>query len=114
MPHLTERRNILLNEAWILVEKAEISGSPGLLNLLGQTFLVKTRQGEISLTSVGSDLDFLEIRQFPPEGKSATFRIDVGLKHAKLRPGPISGSIRIATSDPRFPELTVPVRGEIR
>ncbi len=96
------------------VEMAEISGSPGLLNLLGQTFLVKTRQGEISLTSVGSDLDFLEIRQFAPEGKSATFRIDVGLKHARLRPGPISGSIHVATSDPRFPELTVPVRGEIR
>jgi hypothetical protein len=96
------------------VRIAEIDGRPGLLELLIQTFMVKTHQGEIQIKTVRSDVDFLDIKQSPPEGKANAFRIDVGLVKRLLRRGPISGSIHIATDDPRFPEIAVPVRGEIR
>jgi len=93
---------------------AEISKSPGLLDLLNQTFMVKTRYGEMQLKSVHSDLDFLDIKQSPQEGLASAFRIDVGLVLRLLRPGPIEGSIILATSDPRFSDIRVPVRGELK
>jgi hypothetical protein len=93
---------------------AELTRSPGLLALLTQTFVVKTRHGGIQLKSIVSDLDSLDIKQSPPEGNADALRIDFGLVPRLLRPGPISGSIRIATSDPRFPEIIIPVRGEIK
>jgi len=96
------------------VQMTELNGKPGLLDLLNQTLVIKTRRGEMQIKSIHSDLNFLDIRQSPPQGNAATFRIDVGLAQALLRPGPISGSIRITTSDPDFPEITIPVRGEIR
>jgi hypothetical protein len=96
------------------VQLADFSTGPGQRNLPMETFLVKTRQDEIALTSVSTDLDCLDIKQSPPEGTSGIFRIDVRLQPARLRTGPIAGSIRIRTSDPRFPELSVPVRGEVR
>ncbi len=96
------------------VQLADLSGRPRLLDLLTQTFLVKTRRGDMQLKSVRSDLDFLDIKQSPPEGKAGAFRVDVGLVQQRLRPGPISGVIRIVTDDPRFPKIAVPVRGEIR
>ncbi len=96
------------------IQLAEITGRPGLLDLLSQTFMVKTRQGEMQLKSVLSDLDFLDIKQSPPAGKANAFRIDIGLVQQRLKAGLISGAIRIATNDPRFPEITVPVRGEIK
>jgi hypothetical protein len=96
------------------VRMAEVTGRPTLLDLLTQTFMVKVRQGEMQIKAVRSDLDFLYIKQSPPEGKASAFRVDVGLQLRLLRPGPIQGSIILATSDPRFPEVTVPVRGEIR
>jgi hypothetical protein len=96
------------------VRIAEITGRPGLLDLLTQTFVVKARHGEMQIKAVRSDLDFLDIKQSPPLGKAGAFRIDVGLVPRLLQPGPIQGLIILATSDPSFPEVTVPVRGEIR
>ena len=96
------------------VRIAEITAKPGLLDFLVQTFVVRTRFGEIQIKAVRSDLDFLNIRQSPPEGPASAFQVDVGLVQRLLRPGPILGSVTLSTSDPRFPEITVPVRGEIR
>ena len=53
--------------------------------------------------------------QRSPEGEaSEAFRIDVALIKERLQPGPIGGSIRILTDDKQFPEIVVPVRGEIQ
>jgi len=49
-----------------------------------------------------------------PERPSDRFQIDVRLRPETVRPGKLEGRIRIATSDPRFPELVVPVQGEVR
>jgi hypothetical protein len=45
------------------------------------------------------------------EHSGDAFRIDIPLPKEGLRPGPISGSIRIRTNDERFPELVVSARG---
>jgi hypothetical protein len=48
-----------------------------------------------------------------PTGRGQAFRVDVSLVHEKLKPGPIKGTIRILTDDKEFPELIVPVRGDV-
>jgi hypothetical protein len=64
---------------------------------------------------VTSDIPFVTIRRSPEgEGSSEVFRIDVALMKDRLRPGSISGSLRILTDDKQFPELIVLVRGEIQ
>ena len=75
---------------------------------------MKARNGEMQIKSVHSDLDFLDIRQSPPEGQAGAFRIDVGLSSSASTRTDILGSMPIATSDPHVPEITVPVRGELR
>jgi hypothetical protein len=75
--------------------------------------LVKKRQGDFEIKSVTSDMPFFRIRQ-EPASRSGTFRIDIILDRDKLRPGKMQGSLRIRTDDTEFPELLVPVRGELR
>jgi hypothetical protein len=48
-----------------------------------------------------------------PTTRSDVFRIDVALRSDSIRTGRVDGSIRIRTDDRRFPELIVPVRGEV-
>jgi hypothetical protein len=83
-----------------------------LLPLLTKTFLIKRRAGEMAILEIETDIPFLEIVQDPPE-RSQTFRIDVGLNMDRIVPGTIDGTIRIKTDDTEFPELTLPVRGEV-
>lgn len=91
----------------------DLARAPSTLELLTQTVLIKKREGEFEIKALESDLGFLRISR-SPGGKSGTFRIDVGLDREGLRRGRITGSIRIATSDHAFPELFIPVRGELR
>jgi len=91
----------------------QLKRDPRLLDFLIQTFMVKKRAGELTITSIESDVPFLKIKQ-DPAGKSRVFQIDVGLAMDRIRPGMIDGTIRIRTDDARFPELVVRVRGQIR
>jgi hypothetical protein len=91
----------------------ELDKAPSLVGLLTQTVLIKKRKGEFEITTIRSDLDFLRIAR-SPEGRSDTFRIDVGLERPRLRPGPITGSILVVTSDAAARELLINVRGEVR
>lgn len=92
----------------------DLVAASGFRNLLSQRFLLKTRAAEISITGVSSDLEMLDIRYDPPQGKGTVFQFEVGLNPVHARPGRIAGTIRIATNDPGFPVLSVPVHGEIR
>jgi hypothetical protein len=49
-----------------------------------------------------------------PAGGSQIYKIDVGLVRDRLQAGKFAGSIRVLTSDKEFPELVIPVRGEVR
>jgi hypothetical protein len=93
------------------VDLARLKRNPTLLNLVTQTFLVKRREGDMAITSVESDVPFLEITRDPTE-RSQIFRFDVAPGLDRIEPGRIDGSIRIRTDDPKFPELVIPVRGE--
>ena len=55
----------------------------------------------------------MDIQQDPPE-RGQIFQFDVGLDMDRMVPGKIDGTIIIKTDDPEFPELVIPVRGEIK
>ena len=86
----------------------ELADNPSVLDLLTQSVIVRKRAGNFSITNVTSDIPFVTIRRSPEgEGSSEVFRIDVALMKDRLRPGSISGSLRILTDDKQFPELIV-------
>lgn len=91
----------------------QLRANPERLPLMTNTFLLKRREGEMTITSVETNVPFLDIRQDPPE-RSQTFRFNVDLDLERIVLGKIDGAIRIETDDPDFPELVVPVRGEIK
>lgn len=86
--------------------------TPSMLPFLTQLFLISRREGEMTITSVTTDVPFLDIQQDPPE-RGQIFRFDVGLDMERIVPGKIDGTIIIKTDDPEYPELIVPVRGVI-
>jgi hypothetical protein len=92
---------------------AELTQTPSLVESMTQPLLVKKRQGDFEIKSVTSDLPLFRISQ-EPSGRSGTFRIDVSLDRDKLRLGKVEGLLRIRTDDREFPELLIPVRGELR
>ena len=90
---------------------AQIKNKPEVLDLIKQTLLIKRRDGEMTITSVTTDLPFLEVTH-EPGGRAQAFRLDVGLDPDQLGPGLFKGSVKLKTDDPKFPELTIPVSGE--
>jgi len=86
--------------------------TPGVLDMLGQTILVKKRAGQFRIASVRTDVPALLLTK-APLGSSATFRIEVALSLERLARGTLSGSIWIATDDPKIPEIVIPVHGRI-
>lgn len=95
------------------VNLQKIRNAPALLQLLTQTHTVTHRRGEFAIAGITTDIPFLKIEK-TPAGRSKIFKLDVKLDPEKLVPGRISGAITLQTDDPRFPEITVPVSGEIR
>jgi hypothetical protein len=81
--------------------------------LLTQTFLVKRRQGPFSITDYSTDVQGVVITVSPGRA-DAIHQFDISLAPEKLSLGALNGRIVIKTSDPRFPELVVPVRGHVR
>jgi Protein of unknown function (DUF1573) len=114
--HLLVKTDVYANPEVVdfgTVSLDELARAPSLVDLLTQTTLLKKRAGEFQIKAIASDLDLLRITR-QPEGRSGTFRIDVGLQRQRLRRGPIDGSIRVATDDGAFPEVVIGVRGELR
>jgi hypothetical protein len=77
-----------------------------------ETFLVKRRQGDFNVTSITCADPRVKI-EITPKTPSETFRVDVRLVPSAPGSGKLETSIRIATDDPRFPALVVPVRAEV-
>lgn len=90
----------------------ELTEQPALLQMLTQSLMVKKRAGEFSILAVSYDLEFLSITRSPAD-RSQAFRVDVSVLRERLKPGPIKGTIRIVTDDKEFPELIIPVRGDV-
>jgi hypothetical protein len=83
------------------------------LDVFAQTLLVKRRQGNFEIKNIVSSLPFLRIRQ-EPASKSATYRLDIRLDPNEMPTGRFVGSLRIMTDDVDFPEIVVPVRGNLK
>ena len=84
--------------------------APGVFDLLRQTILVKKRAGEFRIASVRTDVPALLLTTAPLDS-SATFRIEVALSPERLARGTLLGSIWVATDDPKFPEIVIPIHG---
>jgi hypothetical protein len=95
------------------VSAQELRQNPATRELLTQTFLVKKRKGEFEIKKVGSDLEAVEVRRDPPQGKSATYRVDVTLNPRKVKLGKLEGFVEIVTDDRNFPTIRVPVAGTV-
>ena len=86
---------------------------PALRDGLAHVVGIRRRQGAFTITSVGSNIPGLDV-SVSPSRPAETFRMDIKLIPDQVKQGMVSGVIRLGTSDPMFPEITVPVRGEIR
>jgi hypothetical protein len=86
---------------------------PALRDALTQVVGIRRRQGTFAITSVSSNILGLDVR-VSPSRPAETFRMDIKLIPEQVKQGVVSGVIRLGTTDPMFPEIAVPVRGEIR
>jgi hypothetical protein len=91
-----------------------LSRDPARQGMLTETVIVRRRQGPFSIRNVTCDVAGLAIARDPETGTSEAFRIDVRPDVSRLAPGAsLNGTLTILTSDPRFPEIRVPVSGRV-
>jgi hypothetical protein len=95
------------------VDLEQLRRAPALRDALTQVVGIKRRQGAFVITSVETDIPGLDV-VLSPSRPTETFRMDVRLVPAQMERGMVNGAIRLRTNDPIFPEVVVPVRGEIR
>jgi uncharacterized protein DUF1573 len=93
----------------VTMQQATNSHTSGLLT---QTLLVKKRTGDFAITGIETNIPFLSIQK-TPSTRAGTFRLDIGLSTAGLKPGEFHGEIQIKTDAPGFSTVVVPVTGEI-
>ena len=91
----------------------QLRRAPALRDAVTQVLGITRRQGAFAITSVETDIQGLDIT-LSPIGPAETFRMDVSLVADRLERGTINGAIRLRTNDPIFPQVVVPVRGEVR
>ena len=77
-----------------------------------QTFFLKRRGDAFRITAIVCDSNAVDVTQ-SPAGPSNSFQIDVRLRHEVLRRGSLDGKIRVMTTDPRFPEVVIPLSGTL-
>ena len=95
------------------LDRARLAASPEQLEAVSQKIFVEARKGTFAIEDVRSDLPMLRA-SVSPRRASKRFEIAVGLNGERLAAGSLSGTITILTTDERFHEITVPVRGEVR
>ena len=91
---------------------ADVKAQPDLLQRTSQTLMVYQAGGTDFHVDVTSDLASLRVRaERGPQGDryQTTLQLDPERVHA----GIIHGTITIRTNDPQFPELRIPVTGQI-
>jgi hypothetical protein len=102
----------------------QLAREPNLLNFRTQAVFVYKYRGQNFQITPESSLPFLALEKTPPvgtgalvdipqQGPTAVFEVRVAPMRDQLKPGKFEGVIRVTTNDPEFPELTIPVRGEI-
>lgn len=95
------------------LDRARLQRSPELLPYLTQSFQVRHQSNPDFQIHVESDLPWLRLEK-TPAGGSSVYRIEARVVADQLAPGPMAGAIRVRTNEKDFPELIIPVRGEVR
>jgi hypothetical protein len=55
----------------------------------------------------------IKVMRSPDQGNASIYRIDLALNPQSVKEGDFEGTVMIRTSDARFPEIRVPLRGTI-
>ena len=91
---------------------SDIEAKPDLLLRTAQTLMIYQSGGANFRVTLSSDLPELALTS--ERGRQGDrYQVTVTLIREKLRPGALKGSIIIATNDPQFPTVTVPVSATI-
>jgi hypothetical protein len=80
--------------------------------LFTKTVFLKRRGDAFRITAVVSDSNALVVTH-SPTAASNSFQIDVRLRPDALQRGTLEAKIRAMTTDPRFPEVVIPVSGKL-
>ena len=102
----------------------QLSANPDLLNFLTYSVFIYQHQGHDFQIKYQSSLPFISIKKTPQEGPGAViniprqgqiavFELAVSPIIERLKPGKFEGTIRVLTNDKDFPELVIPVSGEV-
>jgi hypothetical protein len=79
-----------------------------------QTVVLRRRAGEFEIESIASDVAGVTVTRTPATGRSNSFTLNVRLRPRELASiASLAGNIRVRTSDPRFPEIVIPVTGSL-
>ncbi|MFQ5961184.1 MAG: DUF1573 domain-containing protein [Candidatus Methylomirabilales bacterium] len=107
------------------ISLAQLAKNPDLVDFLAQTVFINKHAGRDFRIQVQSSLPSIAIEKTPPQGPAAVVNIPrhgptaiIELRvvplNERLKPGEFQGTIRVLTNDRDFPELVIPVRGEVR
>jgi len=95
------------------IDFAQLRAHPELQQTFSHVVVVRSRSRQFEIKSIASDVAGLRVSH-TPQFASQSFELQFGLEPEALRPGAFAGNIRILTTDPVVPELTVAVRGNIK
>jgi hypothetical protein len=90
------------------------AAQPQLLPRMTQSIALANHEGPVEIDRIESDVAALQVARKPAVGASQRFQLEMTLTPEQLEKGPIAGRIRIVTTNPAIPPLTIPVRGEVR
>ncbi|MCI0415715.1 DUF1573 domain-containing protein [bacterium] len=96
------------------IDLSLLNTNPDLIENLYETVRLRKREGDFEIKSIQTDVPFLKITQSPASGRSSMFELNIAVVKEKLAAGKISGSVRVATDDKKFPEIVIPVEAEIK
>lgn len=107
------------------IDLKQLEVEPDLLKFLTQTVFIYNYKGQDFQIQTQSSLPFISIEKTPKEGPGAiiqipqqegstsVFELAISPIKEKLKPGKFQGTIRVFTNDKEFPELIIPVVGEV-
>ena len=83
-------------------------------DVASQSVMLKRRSGEFEIESIACDVPSVSVTRTPASGRSNGFSLDVRLRPRTLASvATFAGKIRVRTSDPKFPEIVIPVTGTL-
>ncbi len=95
-----------------LIDPVSLKNRPQDLPFLSQSVMVYQRNGRDFQIAAETDVPFLRLTTRQAQLKDR-FEVQVQVIPEKLKAGPIKGSLQIATNDPAFPRLELPITGEV-